>query len=211
MTKIRTTEALLLKSYDVGDADQFCILLTKTDGRVTVIAKGARKAQSKFGGAMQSFQHLLVDLAEHSSGFYVRSAQCMNSFDHIRSDLQRFAAASRGAELLLHCLHDTEQQESIFTLAQEFFLECDRGGIEFLFPTFQLALLKELGLFPSFAGAACSSLFHEYVAARSTLKDRMIMPLPESDRRKLSLLCDELLREHLSLPLKASAALNAVS
>lgn len=208
---MRTTDALILKAYDIGDADRFCVLLTKSDGRVTATAKGSRKAQSKLGGALQSFQHLRVDLAEHSTGFYIRSAQCIDAFDSIRSDLSRFAIASRGAELLLRFLHDTEPQESIFTIAKDFFAECDVNPTEYLLSTFQLMLLQELGLLPSLIDESYSTALQEYVSLRSPLKERTLMPLNEAETRTLSLLCDSLLREHLSYPLKAPIALTAVS
>ncbi|HLC75645.1 MAG TPA: DNA repair protein RecO [Candidatus Peribacterales bacterium] len=210
MSRIRTTDALVLKAYDIGDADRFCVLLTKTDGRMTAIAKGSRKAQSKLAGALQSFRHLRVDLAEHSSGFYVRSAQCVESFDSIRSDLRCFSLANRGAELLLHFLHDTQPQESIFTLALDFFAECHSGATEILLPTFQVMLFKELGLLPSFVDASHSPAFYAYVTAPCSFKDRAAMQLDDTEKQTLFRVCDSLLCDHLSYPLKAPAALNAV-
>ena len=130
MGRVRTCEALVLKTYDIGDADRLCVLLTDTDGRLAVRAKGVRKLGSKWGSAMQSFQYLKVDLAEHSSGFYLRSAQCLSSFSRIRRDLEKFVLASRGSELLLHFLHDTEPSERIFALAREYFALCDECHAE---------------------------------------------------------------------------------
>lgn len=181
MGRMNTTEALVLKTYDVGDADRFCILLTRSQGRVAVIAKGVRKLQSKLSGATQSFQHLQVDLAEHSSGNYLRSAKCISSFDGIRQNTQKFVMASRGAELLLHFLHDTDPVPSIFELAREYFSECDRGVNDLIFPTFQLRLMKELGLLP----------------------EGSLDVLNSGDHRKIYCFCDEVLREHLSFPLKS--------
>ncbi len=249
MGRLKTTNALVLKTYDIGDADRFCVFLTESEGRVMVVAKGARKPQSKLSGALQSFQSLRVDLAEHSSGFYLRSAECLASYDHIRQDLQRFLLASKGAELLLHFLHDTEPQSSIFVLACDFFRECDRSFHDLLFPTFQLMLLKELGLLPSFeeglrhaeqaprrastpfvlrthsaqhdvSGAVSkhlarrgefSSSLCSYLVSTDSLADRLTIDLSQNDQRELQVLCDELLHDHLSFPMKSNAVLSAVS
>ena len=186
MSRVNTTEALVLKTYDVGDADRFCVFLTKSQGRVAVMAKGVRKLQSKLSGATQSFQHLQVDLAEHSSGAYLRSAKCISSFDGIRQNTEKFVMASRGAELLLNFLHDTDPAPSIFELALQYFSECDGGVEDLLFPTFQLKLMKELGLLP----------------------ERSLAILDSGDHRKISCFCDEVLREHLSFPLKSDRAIN---
>lgn len=249
MSRIHTTEALVLKAYDVGDADRFCILLTESNGRVTAIAKGVRKLGSRLAGSVQSFQHLRVDLAEHSSGFYLQSAECLASFDHIRLDLPRFFLASRAAELLLHFLHDTEPQSSIFTLAREFFEECDTKGNDVLFSTFQLILLEELGFLPSFSaelrhaeqapqrastpldlrsrsaqhdvsGAVSkhlarvslpSPLLCSYLLSKESFLKRSSMNLSVEDQKQVRILCDTLLQDHLSFPMKSNRVISAVS
>ena len=211
MLRICTTEALVLKAYDTGDADRFCILLTESDGRVTAVAKGARKAGSRLGGSLQSFRHLRVDLAEHSSGFYLQSAQCIASFDYIRTDLPRFLLASRAAELLLHFLHDTETQSSIFVLALEFFEGCDRGGDDLLFATFQMILFRELGLLQSFKDDDYAPDVHAYLTSCAPLSERSILPLSAEDRRIVQKICDTLLQDHLSFPMKSKRVISAVS
>ncbi len=185
MGRLNTTEALVLKTYDVGDADRFCIFLTASQGRIAVMAKGVRKLTSKLSGATQSFQHLQVDLAEHSSGMYLRSAKCISSYDGIRQNTEKFVMASRGAELLLHFLHDTDPIPSIFELAREYFSECDQNVNDLLFPTFQLKLMKELGLLP----------------------ERSLEILGCGDSRKIACFCDEVLREHLSFPMRSDQVL----
>lgn len=191
MARTLTTEALVLKTYTIGDADLFCILLTQSHGRVTATAKGVRKLGSKLSGALQTFQHVRLDLAEHTSGYYVRSANCLNSFSSIRSDLSQFTLASRGAELLLHFLHDTEPHPEIFSLAHQFFSECEKGEASFLFEMFQLMLMKELGILPESSD----------VPQPMSIMDHSIR-VPE-DTKALMRLCDELLREHLSFPLRS--------
>jgi DNA repair protein RecO (recombination protein O) len=212
MGRLHTSEALVLKTYDIGDADRFCILLTESQGRLAVCAKGVRKLTSKWGSAIQSFQHIKVDLAEHSSGMYLRSAECLSSFSSIRTDVRRFTLASRGAELLMHFLHDTEPSPSIFLLAREYFEQCD--AVEsgpLLFSTFQMMFLKELGLLPAYDQDG--SAFSSYLNSDEPLGQRSKMQLSPEDQRKAQKLCDELLQDHLSFPLKSSkvAAFSASS
>lgn len=211
MGRLHTSEALVLKTYDIGDADRFCILLTESNGRLAVCAKGVRKLSSKWGSAIQSFQHIRVDLAEHSSGMYLRSAECLSSFSSIRTDVRRFTLASKGAELLMHFLHDTEPSPSIFSLAREYFEECDQQLNTLLFPTFQMMFLKELGLLPMYQRD--DSPFSAYLNSDEPLGQRSKMLLSSEDQRKAQKLCDELLQDHLSFPLKSSklAAFSASS
>ena len=143
----------MLRTTEVGEADRFCILLSALHGRIAVAAKGVRRPESKWVGAIQSFQHLRVDLAEHSSGYILRSAECIASFPRLRADVAKFVLAARGSELLLRLLHDADPEEGIFPLAREYFAACDEEATPLLFPTFLLTLFSRLGLLPSFDDA----------------------------------------------------------
>jgi len=220
MARMHTCEALVLKAYDIGEADRFCILLTDTKGRVPVRAKGARKAGSKCGSAIQSFQHLMIDISEHSSGLYLKSAKCLESYPCIREDIEKFTYASRASELLLHFLHDTEPGYSIFSLTKEYFQCCDYGISHVLFQTFELMLLKELGVLPSFSDKKSQEIFgiknaslelKTYLCSDLKIKERMNMVLSDKDKLMLSSLCDLLLEDHLSFPLKSVVVSGALS
>ena len=205
MPRTQKHAAIVLKTYDIGDADRFCVLLTDGMGRITACAKGVRKPKSKWSGMIQSFQHLQIELSEHSSGFYLRSAECINSFPSLRSNVQKFALASHGAELLLQFLHDSEPSEKIFAIACDFFAMVDQEPSKILFSTFQLMLMKELGLLPSFAedGKSRSDALQKYLTSNGSLQERIQMELSDADRRELTKICDVLIREQLSFPLKS--------
>lgn len=209
MARIITSEALVLKMYDVRDADKFCILLTAARGRMAVTAKSARKSGSRLGASLQSFQCLRADVAEHSSGMYLRSAQCIETFDAIRRDPARFLLASRGAELLLHFLHDTEPLPAIYALAREYFALCAASPNDLLFPAFQIMLLKELGLLPAFDDGRHNFSLRAFLASRETLTMRINTSLDSCDHRKLTDLCDSLLYDHISFPLRSTGVVVA--
>ena len=212
MARMHTCEALVLKAYDIGEADRFCVFLTDTQGRIPVRAKGVRKLGSKNGSAIQSFQHLIVDLSEHSSGLYLKSAKCISSFPRIREDVAKFTLASRASELLLHFLHDTEPSNSIFLLTKDYFECCDEGVGSILFQTFELMLLRELGFLPSFSEGVsqkafgindASSEFSSYLCSDSPFRERANMMLSDKDKMMLKGLCDLLLEDHLSFPMRS--------
>lgn len=205
--KIHTCEAIVLKTYDIGDSDRYCILLTPEHGRIAVCAKGVRKITSKMGSAIQSFQHLRVDLAEHSSGMYLRSARCVSSFSEIRKDMEKFSIASRGCELLLHFLHDTHPSEDIFAISLDYMNLCNDNLRSALFPTFQLMLLRELGLLPSFhEDKSLSNDLRSYLCSSASLAERIAIELSEVEEQRLRVLCHNILKEHLQFPLKSDGA-----
>ena len=52
------TEALILRSVDFGESDRILHLLTPGSGRLTTIAKGARRSVRRFGGTLELFDRL---------------------------------------------------------------------------------------------------------------------------------------------------------
>jgi DNA repair protein RecO (recombination protein O) len=49
------TESLILKTYDLADADKIVLLLTREHGIVRGVAKGAKRLRSRFGSALEPF------------------------------------------------------------------------------------------------------------------------------------------------------------
>ena len=209
MGRTLISEALVLKTYDIGNADRLCVLLIASLGRTIVTAKGVRKLSTKWSSALQSFQHIRVHLAEHSSGLYLRSAESLSSCLGIRKDIERFTLASRGSEILLCLLHGTEPNASLFALAREYFDCCDgeEGRLSLLFPSFLLMLLAELGLLPSFEEGRPerTPALQAYLCSQKSLRERADTSLSKEDRWVLTTLCTELLQDHLSFPLRSGS------
>jgi DNA repair protein RecO (recombination protein O) len=49
------TAALLARSVDYRDADRICTLLTRSQGKISALARGARRSRGRFGGALSLF------------------------------------------------------------------------------------------------------------------------------------------------------------
>ena len=58
------TEAVVLRSMRYGEADRILHLYTRNRGRVGAIAKGVRRARSRFGGRLEPFFHVRMELHE---------------------------------------------------------------------------------------------------------------------------------------------------
>src|SRR6202161_746592 len=58
------TEAVVLRSMRYGEADRILHLYTPDRGRVSAIAKGVRRARSRFGGRLEPFFRLHIELHE---------------------------------------------------------------------------------------------------------------------------------------------------
>lgn len=54
------TESLVLKSYNLAEADKIVVLLTREHGVVRGVAKGAKRLKSKFGSGLEPFSVVLA-------------------------------------------------------------------------------------------------------------------------------------------------------
>ena len=92
MSRIETP-ALLLRVVDYGESDRIVHLLTPDHGRLTAIAKGARRSVRRFGGTLDLFNHLRVqvDFGRKTTMARLDQARLIGSFEPLRIDPGRFA------------------------------------------------------------------------------------------------------------------------
>jgi DNA repair protein RecO (recombination protein O) len=96
------TEALILRSVDFAESDRVLHLLVPQAGRITAIAKGARRSVRRFAGTLDLFNLLRVQLDRRRQTAMARldQATLIRSFPALRSDPARFAMGCYLLELL---------------------------------------------------------------------------------------------------------------
>ena len=99
---VSKTEALILRSVDFSESDRVIHLLVPDVGRVAVIARGARRSAKRFGGTLDLFNHLRVQIERRRSGGLSRldQAELVRSFAPLRVDPARFGLGCYLLELL---------------------------------------------------------------------------------------------------------------
>lgn len=95
-------EAILLRAVDFGESDRIAHLLTPEVGRLTVIAKGARRSVRRFPGTLDVFNHLRVAFRPAPRGgmAFLEQAILISPFLPLRVRPARYALASYLLELL---------------------------------------------------------------------------------------------------------------
>jgi len=96
------TEALVLRAVDFGESDRIVHLLTPRTGRLTVIAKGARRSVRRFPGTLDFFNRLRVQVDRRKRGTMARleHARLVGNYEPLRTDPARFALGCYLLELL---------------------------------------------------------------------------------------------------------------
>lgn len=147
MPTLFTTEALILKTYDVGETARLCTLLTQEYGKLTAYAPGARRVKSTLGGGLLVFSRASLELKERNSTFLITAARSLPLIPLLSSP-PSFAIATQGVELLLNLVEEREPLPEVFTLTVEFLAATLPLPPPALLPAFSLKLLHLLGLLP---------------------------------------------------------------
>lgn len=190
-----TDEAVVLRVFDVGDADRFCILFTETGGRIPIRARGARKTGSSLGPSFLPLSHVRAELESHSAGVTVRSATILSS---PRPDALALSVLQEAAELMLRFTEDGQESRDLFHLCREFF---GRDGEQEDILPFSLRMLWMLGLLPlsdddrRYAALSASSK----IALHRCLEATAVRFL-ETERKQLESFVDAVLPDHLQSP-----------
>lgn len=115
---LRETDAFVLRSYTLKEADKICVFLTRDAGKVRGVAHGARKLKSKYGASLEPFTEVSLTYFEQEN----RDLVSINNCDIIRSQFadsissERLAALHYLSELLMEFLPDHEPNETIYRL-----------------------------------------------------------------------------------------------
>lgn len=147
--RVYRVSALLIRQRNFGEADRIVTLLTRERGKLSAIAKGVKKARSKFAGGLQLFSLARLQLAVGRSLEVVTQVEPTAGFYHLREDLGRFAHASYLCELVDVLTEEQAPDSAIFDLLVAALGALDAGGDP---PTvtrgFELKLLTHLGYGP---------------------------------------------------------------
>jgi DNA repair protein RecO (recombination protein O) len=91
------SEAIILQSYPLGEADRLVSFLSRSMGRVRGVASGARRTKSRFGSTLQRLSHIHIWFYERPNRELVRISQC----DLVESFLEAFSDYGSGVALAI--------------------------------------------------------------------------------------------------------------
>lgn len=95
---VYTSEALILRTYKLGEADRIVVFLTRDRGKKRGVAKGARRAKSRYTGALEPMTRAGVAYYEREQRDLVR----INYVEPQQSPLSVIGSLGAGASVLGH-------------------------------------------------------------------------------------------------------------
>lgn len=119
---LHTSDAIILRHLDYGEADRIVTFYTPDLGRLRGFARSARKSRKRFGAALEPFSHVRMHWAPSPSGDLVRlrEAELLDLRAGLRRDLTAIALAGYGCELVEELLAEEQGHGQAFALLQAF-------------------------------------------------------------------------------------------
>lgn len=153
---VYTSEALILRTYKLGEADRIVVFLTRDRGKKRGVAKGARRAKSRYMGALEPMTRAGVAYYERELRDLVR----LNYVEPQRSPLSAMIGGDGGASVLGHVGYFAElidewapeahADERLYRLGSAVVDALAAGApIERLARYFEYWILKLQGVYPS--------------------------------------------------------------
>jgi DNA repair protein RecO (recombination protein O) len=111
------TEAIVLRGIRYGEADRVLHLYTPERGRVSAIAKGVRRAKSRFGGRLEPFFRLNLVLYQGKSDLMtVTSAETLAGHPRLREHAATIDGAARACDAVSRLFGDGEPHAGVYHL-----------------------------------------------------------------------------------------------
>jgi DNA repair protein RecO (recombination protein O) len=156
------TEAVVLRSFRLGEADRVLHLYTLARGRVGAVAKGIRKTKSRFGARLEPLSHVELMLHEGSGELQtVTGVELLRSHHAAREQRYRLGVGLVGAEAMLRLFTEQEANPRAFQAVTRFLDILDelppattRPSLDPLALSFQLKLLWLSGYLPHLTSCA---------------------------------------------------------
>jgi len=181
---VYTSEALILRTYKLAEADRIVVFFTRDRGKKRGVAKGARRARSRFTGALEP-------LTRAGVAYYEREHRDLVRINYVEPQQSALSAVARGtgdasalghveyfAELIDEWAPEGHADERLYRLGSSV-IDALAGGAptEPLARYFEFWLLRLQGVYPQLSscpdcggaydgGAVMPAREHHYVCRR---------------------------------------------
>jgi DNA repair protein RecO (recombination protein O) len=161
-----TTDALILRTYKLGESDRIVVFLTRDRGKKRGVARNARQSRRRFGAALEPLTVGRVGYVERER----RELVHLQYVEPVRSPMAAADGAALGyveyfAELIDEWAPEADPNETLFRLGASMVDAIAGGGvaIEPLARYFEYWLLRLQGVYE--ADARLSAAAREFLAA----------------------------------------------
>jgi DNA repair protein RecO (recombination protein O) len=164
---VYTSDALILRTYKLGEADRIVVFLTRDRGKKRGVAKGARRARSRFTGTLESLTRAGVAYYERELRDLVRinyvepQSSPLAAIGRAHADAGALAHAQYFAELIDEWAPEAHADERLYRLGASVIDALAAGApVPRLARYFEFWLLRLQGVYPQLSSCpGCGGAF----------------------------------------------------
>ena len=149
---IAKTEAIVLKSISYGETSLIVSAFSRELGRISLLARGARRPKSKFGSTLQTMSHIqaVVYKKEGRQILPVNEASHAKVRRNLSRDLDKIIVGMRVVELVRGLTQEQDPNTELFDLMIDLLdnLDAENDRVFNLLLYFQMRLAALLGIEP---------------------------------------------------------------
>jgi DNA repair protein RecO (recombination protein O) len=205
-----TADALVLRTYKLGEADRIVVFLTRDRGKKRGVAKGARRPRSRFTGALEPLTEVRLAYFEKER----RELVGLNYAETFRSPLKFESQDALGyvsyfAELLDEWAQEADADDRLYRLGASMLDALAAGTpVEPLARYFEYWLLRLQGVYPESRGTLSDAAV-AFLAGSRTVPPQQVGSVPAGPHvlRELESVHRTLIAMHLEKTLKSDRVL----
>ncbi len=153
-----TTEAIVLRSYNLAEADRIVLCFTRSAGLIRGVAKGARRMKSRFGAALEPFTVVRLEFREKENRELVTitGVEILKSHFDLAADVDCTEVLGYMAELVNEFAPPHEANEKLFRMVSACLeaLAAAPHTAKIILRYFEIWILRLAGSFPDVSACA---------------------------------------------------------
>ncbi len=176
---LKQSEAIVLRTYPLREADLLVTLFTRAEGKIKGVARAAKRSKRRFGGALEPLTWVRVYYDDREGQELARLDSCdiLESPLSATVDYPRVVALEHVGETLDELLPDREANDAIFRLAISVLHQLRSGSIWMPLTYYQLWLVRLVGFLPDLGECiACGAALNGSRAFYHALADGLMCP-----------------------------------
>jgi len=146
MANILKTEAVVLKKRLLLNQDLLVVLFSESQGKLVVIAKGARKITSKRLPHLETANLINVILNKRKERLYLQESRLVSGFSQLKADEKKVTDLYQFFYVIEKLLPENQKEEQVYHLVKLFLIEMSKSKeTQGLLTDYFNQLLKILG------------------------------------------------------------------
>lgn len=142
-------EGVVLRRRNLGEADRLVTVLTRDRGKITIVARGARRPRSRLGGRLEPSTRVRALVAEGRTLDVISQVEVLEANAALRRDLERLGVVSVVLEMADRALADRHPHPDVYRLVLAALDLARESPVAVIWPWFAARLLVLLGHRPS--------------------------------------------------------------